>query len=60
MEILRADPSTAHIPTFAIIAYALPQDVVKATQVGFFKYMTKLALITFFSCCIFSKLMGDI
>jgi CheY-like chemotaxis protein len=41
MKILRADPSTAHIPIIAISANALPQDVEKAIQAGFFKYMTK-------------------
>ena len=41
MKILRADPSTAHIPIIAISANALPQDVEKAIQAGFFKYITK-------------------
>ena len=41
MKILRADPSTAHIPIIAISANALPQEVEKAIQAGFFKYMTK-------------------
>ena len=41
MKILRADPSTAHIPIIAISANALPQDVEKAIQAGVFKYMTK-------------------
>jgi CheY-like chemotaxis protein len=41
LKILRADPSTAHIPIIAISANALPQEVEKAIQAGFFKYMTK-------------------
>ena len=41
MKILRADPLTAHIPILAISANALPKDVEKAIQAGFFKYMTK-------------------
>ena len=41
MKILRADSSTAHIPIIAISVNALPQDVEKAIQAGFFKYLTK-------------------
>ena len=46
MKILRADPSTAHIPIIAISANALPQDIEKAIQAGFFKYLTKPIKVT--------------
>ena len=41
MEILRADPSTAHIPIIALSANAVPRDIEKALEAGFFRYLTK-------------------
>jgi CheY-like chemotaxis protein len=41
MKILRADPSTAHIPIIALSANAVPHDVEKALAAGFFGYLTK-------------------
>jgi PAS domain S-box-containing protein len=41
MRILRADPSTAHIPIIALSANAVPHDIEKAIQAGFFAYLTK-------------------
>jgi CheY-like chemotaxis protein/nitrogen-specific signal transduction histidine kinase len=41
MKILRADPSTAHIPIIALSANAVPRDVEKALAAGFFGYLTK-------------------
>jgi signal transduction histidine kinase/AmiR/NasT family two-component response regulator len=41
MKILRADPSTAHIPIIAISANALPRDIEKSLKAGFFNYLTK-------------------
>jgi signal transduction histidine kinase/ActR/RegA family two-component response regulator len=41
MSILRADPSTAHIPIIALSANAVPRDIEKALEAGFFKYLTK-------------------
>ena len=41
MEILRADPSTAHIPIIALSANAIPGDVAKGMEAGFYRYITK-------------------
>ena len=41
MKILRADPSTGHIPIIAISANAMPHDIERALSVGFFRYITK-------------------
>ena len=41
MKVLRADPDTAHIPIVALSANALPRDVKKGVDAGFFRYLTK-------------------
>jgi signal transduction histidine kinase/ActR/RegA family two-component response regulator len=41
MRILRADPSTAHIPIVALSANAMPRDIKKGLEAGFFDYLTK-------------------
>jgi PAS domain S-box-containing protein len=41
LKILRADPSTAHIPVVALSANAMPRDVEMGLQAGFFRYLTK-------------------
>ena len=41
MRVLRADPSTAHIPIIALSANALPGDISSAIGSGFFSYLTK-------------------
>jgi len=41
LKILRGDPATAHIPVVALSANAMPRDVEKGLQVGFFRYLTK-------------------
>ena len=40
-EILRNDATTAHIPVIALSSYAFPDDIQKATEAGFFHYLTK-------------------
>jgi len=41
LKILRADPTTAHIPVIALSANAMPRDVAKGMKAGFFRYLTK-------------------
>ena len=41
LRILRADPSTAHIPILALSANASSRDIEKGLEAGFFKYLTK-------------------
>ena len=41
MKILRHDPVTAHIPVIALSANAMPGDIAKGLQAGFFRYLTK-------------------
>jgi signal transduction histidine kinase/AmiR/NasT family two-component response regulator len=41
MKLLHADPSTAHIPILALSANAVPRDIQKGLDAGFFDYLTK-------------------
>jgi PAS domain S-box-containing protein len=41
LKVLRADPATAHIPVVALSANAMPRDIEKGLQAGFFRYLTK-------------------
>ena len=41
LKILREDPATAHIPVVAISANAMPHDIEKGLEAGFFRYITK-------------------
>jgi CheY-like chemotaxis protein len=41
LKILREDPATAHIPVLAISANAMPHDIRKGLEAGFFGYLTK-------------------
>ena len=41
LQILREDPATAHIPVVAISANAMPRDIAKGLEAGFFRYLTK-------------------
>ncbi len=41
MQILRADTATAHIPIVALSANAIPRDIERGLEAGFFRYLTK-------------------
>ena len=41
LKILRADATTAHIPVIAVSANAMPGDIRKGLEAGFFRYLTK-------------------
>lgn len=41
LDILRQDPVTAAIPVVALSANAMPGDIEKGLQAGFFRYLTK-------------------
>ena len=41
MQILRADPATAHIPVVALSANAVPSEIRKGLDAGFFRCLTK-------------------
>ena len=41
LKLLREDPATAHIPVLALSANAVPRDVEKGLEAGFFRYLTK-------------------
>jgi len=41
LKILRADPATAHIPVVALSANAIPRDIERGLEAGFFRYLTK-------------------
>ncbi|MDO8445086.1 MAG: response regulator, partial [Deltaproteobacteria bacterium] len=41
LKILREDPITAHIPVVALSAKAMPLDIERGLEAGFFRYITK-------------------
>ena len=41
LAILRQDKTTAHIPVLALSANAVPRDIEKGLEAGFFRYLTK-------------------
>ncbi len=41
LHMLAADAATAHIPVIALSANAIPRDIAKGLQAGFFRYLTK-------------------
>jgi PAS domain S-box-containing protein len=41
LRILAEDPTTAHIPVVALSANAIPHDIAKGLEAGFFRYLTK-------------------
>ena len=48
LKILREDPTTAHIPVLALSANAMPRDIQKGMEAGFFRYLTKPIKVTEF------------
>ena len=48
MKILAEDPTTAHIPVMALSANAIPRDIEKGLEAGFFRYLTKPIKVTEF------------
>jgi CheY-like chemotaxis protein len=48
MQLLRENPVTRHIPVMALSANAMPRDIEKAMDVGFFCYLTKPIKLTEF------------
>ncbi len=41
LKVLEGDPLTVHIPVVALSANAMPHDIVKGLEAGFFRYLTK-------------------
>jgi PAS domain S-box-containing protein len=41
LKILRDDPATSHIPVVALSANAMPRDIEKGLEAGFYRYLTK-------------------
>jgi PAS domain S-box-containing protein len=41
LKLLRKDSRTAHIPVVALSANAIPRDIEKGMEAGFFRYLTK-------------------
>jgi PAS domain S-box-containing protein len=45
LKILADDPTTAHIPVIALSANAIPRDIEKGLEAGFFRYLTKPIMV---------------
>jgi CheY-like chemotaxis protein len=41
LYLLKDDPATRHIPVLALSANAMPRDIEKGLEAGFFRYLTK-------------------
>ncbi|HEV7912857.1 MAG TPA: response regulator, partial [Albitalea sp.] len=41
LEMLAGDPATSHIPVIALSANAVPRDIERGLEAGFFRYLTK-------------------
>jgi signal transduction histidine kinase/AmiR/NasT family two-component response regulator len=48
LRMLAEDPATAHIPVVALSANAIPRDIEKGLEAGFFRYLTKPIKVTEF------------
>ena len=49
LKILRDHKTTSHIPVVALSANAMPRDIHKGTEAGFFRYLTKPIKVTDFN-----------
>jgi PAS domain S-box-containing protein len=45
LKLLREDPATAHIPVVALSANAMPRDIARGLEAGFFRYLTKPIIV---------------
>jgi len=45
LQVLRNDPATAHIPVVALSANAVPGEIKKGLDAGFFRYLTKPIMV---------------
>lgn len=63
LEILLQDPLTANIPVIALTANAMPRDIAKGLEAGFFRYITKPINVEEFTeainCALNIKLQQD-
>ena len=41
LQMLAGDPATGHIPVIALSANAMPRDIERGLEAGFFRYLTK-------------------
>ena len=48
MRMLRNDPTTEHIPVIALSANAIPHDIERGLEAGFFRYLTKPIMVNDF------------
>ena len=48
LKILREDSATMHIPVIALSANAIPADIKRGLDAGFFRYLTKPVKVTEF------------
>jgi PAS domain S-box-containing protein len=49
LKLLHEDPATTHIPVVALSANAMPRDIEKGLEAGFFSYLTKPIKVKEFS-----------
>jgi signal transduction histidine kinase/CheY-like chemotaxis protein len=57
LEVLQADPATAHIPVIALSANAVPRDIERALAAGFLNYITKPIVVGKFMLAIDAALL---
>jgi len=61
LKILQGSSKTGHIPIIALTAVAMPRDIEKGLEAGFFRYITKPINVEEFTSAINSALLlGDI